>query len=160
MVKAFDFDDPQARSGAYNQSKLASAFYTIALPPLHPAFRRYGTTKLANLLFTYELARRLEGTGVTVNALHPGFVATSFPAGNGVFGWFVRRWASLLAIPVEQGARTSIYLASSPEVEGVAGGYFVKQRRAESSAGSRDEAAARRLWALSEEWTGGAAKSA
>jgi retinol dehydrogenase-12 len=153
IARGFDFDDPQARRG-YGRSKAVSLLYTLFLPPLHPSFRQYGRTKLANLLFTYELARRLEGTGVTANALHPGFVATSFTAGNGVFGWFMRRWAGVLAIGEEEGARTSVYLATSPEVEGVTGGYFVKEKPAQSSPGSRDEEAARRLWRLSEEWTG------
>jgi NAD(P)-dependent dehydrogenase (short-subunit alcohol dehydrogenase family) len=112
--------------------------------------RAYGQSKLANLLFTYELARRLEGSGVTVNALHPGFVATSFGANNG--GSIVRalvRLAQRRAISPEEGAQTSIYLASSPEVEGVSGGYFVRRAPHPSSPASRDQEAARRLWEVS-----------
>ena len=81
-------------------------------------------------------------------------MASHFTAGNGVFGWFLRRWAGLLAVSVEEGAKTPIYLATAPEVAGVTGQYFVKQKPAPSSAASRDEAAARRLWKLSEELTG------
>jgi NAD(P)-dependent dehydrogenase (short-subunit alcohol dehydrogenase family) len=117
-------------------------------------FRAYSQSKLANILFTYELAHRLEGTGVTANALHPGFVATSFFNGNGFLGWLMRRGASLFAIRPENGARTSIYLATSPEVERTSGRYFVKERPAESSRASRDGDTARRLWRLSEELTG------
>jgi NAD(P)-dependent dehydrogenase (short-subunit alcohol dehydrogenase family) len=158
-VKAFDFDDPQAKKrhrglGAYGQSTPASVLYTLFLPLKHPGFLQYGRSKLANLLFTCELARRLEGTGVTVNALHPGFVATNFTAGNGVLGWFLRRWAGLLAIGVEDGAKTSVYLAASPEVEGVTGAYFIERRPVPSSPTSLDREAARRLWRLSEELTG------
>jgi NAD(P)-dependent dehydrogenase (short-subunit alcohol dehydrogenase family) len=157
-VKAFDFgeleagnNDPNRRS--YGRSKLPGLFYTLLLPPKHPAFVQYAQSKLANLLFTYELARRLQGSGVTVNALHPGFVATNFTSGNGAFGWFMRRWAGILAIDADEGAKTSIYLATSPEVEDVSGKYFAKQKPIQSSPPSRDEAAAHRLWRLSEELT-------
>ena len=154
MLKRFDFNDPQAKVRRhYGRSKFASLLYSLLAPPAHPAFRQYAQTKLANVLFTYELARRLEGTGVTANALHPGFVASNFMAGNGAFGWFMRRWAGLLAISVEQGAQTQIYLAASPEVEGVTGQYFVKQKPVPSSPASRDQAAAQRLWQLSEAMT-------
>lgn len=117
-------------------------------------FRAYSQSKLANLLFTYELAGRLEGTGVTVNALHPGFVATSIFDGPGLFAWFVRRVASAIALRPEAGARTTIYLATSPEVSQVTGQYFVKERAVPSSRASRDQEAARRLWQVSEELTG------
>jgi NAD(P)-dependent dehydrogenase (short-subunit alcohol dehydrogenase family) len=153
IVKRFHFEDPQARAG-YGRSRLADLALVTLAPVAHPAFVQYSQTKLANLLFTYELARRLEGTGVTANALHPGFVATRFMAGNGTLGWFMRRWAGLFAISPEEGAKTSVYLASSPEVEGVSGRYFVKQRPVDSSPASRDAEAARRLWRLSEELTG------
>jgi NAD(P)-dependent dehydrogenase (short-subunit alcohol dehydrogenase family) len=119
----------------------------------HPAFRQYARSKLANLLFTYELARRLERPGVTANALHPGFVASRFMAGNGALGWFMRCWVTLFGISAEEGAKTAVYLASSPAVEGVTGKYFVRQKAVSSSPASRDEASARRLWQLSEELT-------
>ena len=117
-------------------------------------WRTYSQSKLANLLFTYELARRLEGTGVTANAMHPGFVATGFSRNNrGLFG-LLMRVAQLTALSPEQGAETLIYLATSPEVEGVTGRYFVKKRPVESSMASYDRSAAQRLWQLSSELTG------
>jgi NAD(P)-dependent dehydrogenase (short-subunit alcohol dehydrogenase family) len=120
----------------------------------YSGWRAYCQSKLANLLFTYELARRLEGTGVTVNAVHPGFVATGFGRNNrGVFGLGIRI-AQLTALSPQQGAETLIYLATSPEVEGVTGKYFVKQRPVASSRASYDQAAAQRLWQLSTELTG------
>jgi NAD(P)-dependent dehydrogenase (short-subunit alcohol dehydrogenase family) len=158
-VKGLDFDDLQGRARArrfwgYGESKFASLLYTLLAPTRHPAFLQYARSKLANLLFTYELARRLAGTGVTANALHPGFVASRFMAGNGALGWFLRRWAGLFAVSAEEGAKTVVYLATSPEVEGVTGRYFVRQKPVPPSPASRDEAAARRLWQLSEELTG------
>jgi len=93
-------------------------------PPTYNGFRVYGQTKLANVVFTYELARRLEGTGVTANAMHPGFVRTGFGRNN---EGLISKIFSLLqafALTPEQGADTVIYLASSPEVEGVSGKYL------------------------------------
>lgn len=119
----------------------------------------YRQSKLANLLFTYELARRLEGTGVTVNAVNPGLVATRFSMNN--FGFigdsltnlFVRLY-SLITLDAEQGAQTAIYLATSPEVEAVTGKYFVNKKAAPSSPASYDREAAKRLWQSSEAMTG------
>lgn len=118
------------------------------------AFGAYGRSKLENVMFTYALARRLEGTGVTVNALHPGFVRTGF--GHNMSGIFsnLARLAQIFAITTEQGAQTSIYLATSPEVEGVSGKYFVKSKAVKSSDASYDETAWKRLWAVSETLTG------
>ena len=109
--------------------------------------RTYSQAKLAVVLFTYELARRLQGTGVTVNCLHPGFVATNFAQSDG--GPAVRLLVKLIgsfgASP-QEGAKTSIYLASSPEVEGVTGNYFVKSIPRRSAAISYDESLQRHLW--------------
>src|SRR5215210_5479890 len=118
--------------------------------------KAYSQSKLADVLFTYELARRLEGTGVTANCLHPGGrmpVRTNFGSGvSGVIGLMVRALRPLMISP-EKGAETSIYLASSPEVEGVSGKYFVKRAEARSSDESYDEKIARRLWEVSADLT-------
>jgi NAD(P)-dependent dehydrogenase (short-subunit alcohol dehydrogenase family) len=114
----------------------------------------YGRSKLANILFTRELARRLAGAEVTANCLHPGVVATRFGSSSG-------GWASL-AIPLlrpfflspEKGADTIVYLASSPEVAKTTGAYFVNRKIAEPSAAARDDAAAKRLWEASEALAG------
>ncbi len=115
-------------------------------------FGMYSQTKLANMLFTYELARRLEGTSVTVNALHPGPVRTNL--GSDYF-WMKPLITVLrpLTLSPEQGAETSVFLASSPEVESINGKYFVKKKAVPSSKESYDEAAAKRLWQISEELT-------
>jgi NAD(P)-dependent dehydrogenase (short-subunit alcohol dehydrogenase family) len=114
----------------------------------------YKRSKLANLLFTYELARRLEGTGVTANALHPGFVATDIGVANGLLAGIVWRTVALAAIPPDAGAKTSIHLASASEVDGVSGQYFVKGRPERSSDVSYDREAATRLWDISANLTG------
>lgn len=121
----------------------------------YSGWQAYGQSKLANVLFTYELARRLEGTGVTVNALHPGFVATNLGAGTyGLIGRLFKKLVNLRGVSPEEGARTSIYLATSSEVEGVTRKYFVEQKAVPSSEASYDEATARRLWQVSAELTG------
>ncbi len=106
-------------------------------------WRAYQQSKLANILFTNELARRLEGSGVTANCLHPGFVRTTIFRERGAVGWLLRRAADLIALSPEEGARTSIFLASSPEVDGISGRYFVKEKPAASSPQSQDGAAGR-----------------
>ena len=113
--------------------------------------RVYGMSKLMNVLFTYELARRLKATNVTANCLHPGFVASNFAGNN---GWFVRLGMRFMAgrISVEDGAKCSIYLASSPEVQGMSGKFFnydLQENR--SSDESYNEAEAKRLWEVSEQ---------
>ena len=123
-----DFDDLQATKG-------------------YSAIRAYGRSKLCNILFTRELARRWAGQGVTANCLHPGFVATRFGDSSG--GWLsgvVRVAKTLFAITPEKGAQTIVYLASSPEVNAISGEYFYKCRPAVPTAGGRDDAAATRLW--------------
>jgi NAD(P)-dependent dehydrogenase (short-subunit alcohol dehydrogenase family) len=106
----------------------------------------YGESKLANILFTYELARRLQGTEVTVNAVHPGFVNTNFQraAGLNMYG----------PLTPEEGADTQIWLAMSQDVEGVTGKYFVRRQDTRSSNVSYDAAVARRLWDVSAQMTG------
>jgi NAD(P)-dependent dehydrogenase (short-subunit alcohol dehydrogenase family) len=110
-----------------------------------PAYRR---SKLANILFTSELARRLGDNGVTANCLHPGFVATRFgDAGNTMpTRWLLGLAKRLVAITPAEGAQTIVHLASAPEAARVSGGYFIKSREAEPSPAARDSAAARRLW--------------
>jgi NAD(P)-dependent dehydrogenase (short-subunit alcohol dehydrogenase family) len=106
----------------------------------------YAHSKLAIVLFTYELARRLEGTGVTANALHPGVVATNFGRQQGGrTGTLIRLFRFAFLSP-EAGAKTSLYLASSPEVAGVSGKYFVKCKAVPSAPASYDAATAKRLW--------------
>ena len=115
----------------------------------YAGFRVYAQSKLMNVLFTYELARRLEGSGVTANALHPGFVATGFAKNNGFLFRLAMPIAQLGALSPEEGARTSIYLASSPEVEGISGKYFTKEQAVQSDPASYDEKTAHRLWDVS-----------
>jgi NAD(P)-dependent dehydrogenase (short-subunit alcohol dehydrogenase family) len=117
--------------------------------------RAYNQSKLANVLFTYELARRLEGTGVTATVLHPGVVRTAF--GREDTGRLLRLMFPLVTPFMktpEQGAATSIYLASSPEVAGATGAYFANRRPKRSSKLSYDLDLARRLWDVSAELTG------
>ena len=119
------------------------------------AMRAYGDTKLALQLFTNELARKLEGTGVTVNALHPGVVATNINSRDSspfMLRLFWKILKPLMSSP-EEGAQTSIYLASSPEVASVSGKYFVKKKETRSSEESYDEAIGQRLWEVSSELT-------
>ncbi len=119
--------------------------------------KAYAHSKLANVLFTYELARRLKGTGVTVNAVHPGGVITKFCKNNGWISWAKHVTAHLLArnlIGPTEGAKTSVYLATSPDVEGVSGKYFSNLKAVRSSNASYDEDAAKRLWEVRLEMTG------
>ncbi|MGZ3411713.1 MAG: SDR family oxidoreductase [Xanthobacteraceae bacterium] len=125
----------------FNDLQRASSFKPYAV---------YGTTKLCNILFTRELARRLAGTGVTANCLHPGFVRTRFGNQAGGLYSFGVRAAKLFAISEEDGAKTTVYLASSPEVAQTSGGYFDKCAVATPSAEASDDAIARRLWEVSE----------
>jgi len=131
MGGSINFDDPEYQHTRYM------------------GFGAYSRSKLANVMFTYELARRLAGSNVTANALHPGAVATGFASNNRdlfALGWKVM---SPFLLSPEQGARTSVYLASSPEVRGITGAYFDNSRLARSSKASYDEAAQRRLWEIS-----------
>ena len=118
------------------------------------SWRSYANSKLANILFTRELARRLDGTGVTANCAHPGVVRTGFGRESRPLlklGITIAR--PFMASP-ERGADTIVYLASSPDVAGQTGGYYVKRQRREPSAAARDDTVARELWELSEKMTG------
>jgi NAD(P)-dependent dehydrogenase (short-subunit alcohol dehydrogenase family) len=112
----------------------------------------YAQSKLANLLFTYELNRQLKGTGVTVNAADPGNVMTRFSRNNGLISWARHIIGSLKGgnlVGPREGAKTSVYLASSPEVDGMSGKCFFNKQIVESSNVSYDADAARRLWEIS-----------
>ncbi len=112
--------------------------------------RAYDNSKLANILFTMELARRLEGTGVTVNALHPGFTATGFAKNNGrVMSALISIFAPLVARSPAKGAQTSIYLASSPAVENITGKYFYDSHVIPAAPQATDRVVARKLWDVS-----------
>jgi NAD(P)-dependent dehydrogenase (short-subunit alcohol dehydrogenase family) len=112
--------------------------------------RQYSNTKLCNVLFTRQLARRVPAAQVTANALHPGVVGTSLLFG----GWAPLRLLKPFIRTPEQGARTTVYLASSPEVAGMTGGYYKDERPARVSPVALDDAAARRLWEISARMTG------
>ncbi|MFQ6030140.1 MAG: SDR family oxidoreductase, partial [Dehalococcoidia bacterium] len=129
-----DFDDLESRSR-------------------YKGFQAYSRSKLANVLFTYEMARRLEGSGVTANVLHPGLVATNFGGNNGWKGSIIKFLMRLKSIGPEEGADTCVYLSAAPTVEGVTGKYFEKRRDIKSSAASYDQWAADRLWGVSQEMT-------
>jgi NAD(P)-dependent dehydrogenase (short-subunit alcohol dehydrogenase family) len=131
LVRPVDFEDLQAE-------KKYSAFGT------------YGQSKLAVFWDTFQFSQRLEGTGVTVNCLHPGVVNTRLARD---FPLPFRVMARLFFISAAKGAQTSIYLASSPEVEGITGNYFIKCRLAPPPELAQDEASAKRLWHISEELT-------
>jgi NAD(P)-dependent dehydrogenase (short-subunit alcohol dehydrogenase family) len=116
----------------------------------------YGRSKLCNVLFTRELARRFAGTGVTANCLHPGFVATNFGQRDaGLFGWGIRL-AMLFAARPEPGADTIVHLASSPEIADVSGRYFYNSREIAPSRAAQDDEVAARLWRESEKIAGSA----
>ena len=129
-------------------------FEDLQLERNYGGYKAYGRSKLANLLFTYELARRLEGSSVTVNALHPGLVATKFMANNGLRGRVYNLFVRLVGRSTARGAHPITYLASSSDVEGVSGKYFVEDGLVQSSPASYDREAALQLWQASEELTG------
>ena len=119
-------------------------------------FAAYAATKLMNVYFAAELSRRLAGTGVTANALHPGFVASNFARQGdyGRIGDLLVPLAHPFAISSEKGAATSLYLATAPEVASVSGRYFYKCREAKPSRAALDTASAALLWSASEALTG------
>ena len=117
-------------------------------------WRAYANSKLANIAFTTELASRLAGTGVTANCVHPGTVNTGFGRDGSRLLRFGLGLGRRFLLSASQGADTVVYLASSPDVEGVTGGYYAKRRRLAPSAAASDPATARRLWEISAELTG------
>ncbi len=129
-------------------------FENIGFKGEFTTMKAYAQSKLANILFTHELSRRLEGTGVTANALHPGFVNSHLYRNFGLLQPLVRLFAGVAGKNTEEGARTSIYLASSPALNLVSGKYFADEEPVRSSEASYDPYAAEKLWALSEELTG------
>jgi retinol dehydrogenase 12 len=120
----------------------------------YSGIQAYSDSKLANVLFTRVLAWQLQGTGVTANCLHPGVVATNIFSHMGIGGKILGLFGRLFMLPPAEGAKTSVYLASSPAVEGVTGKYFVQCREMQPGAAANDPDTARRLWELSEELTG------
>jgi NAD(P)-dependent dehydrogenase (short-subunit alcohol dehydrogenase family) len=137
----FDFDDPMSVNG-------------FRFPSTISGLRVYGMSKLANILFTTELARRIEGTGVTANAVHPGGVSTRLGTNNGVFGKVVTTALSPFFLTPEQGAYTSLHVAIDPGLETTSGRYFADSREATPTANARDRVAAERLWADTCRWAG------
>jgi NAD(P)-dependent dehydrogenase (short-subunit alcohol dehydrogenase family) len=140
-------------SMAHSYARRGMEFDDLMAERSYKQMKVYGRSKLANILFTEELARRLAGTGVTANSLHPGPVHTGYGRDgdtNGILAWGLKVYAPFSLTP-EQGARTSVYLCSSPDVEGVTGKYFARCREKTPSAQARDDAAATLLWSISEQ---------
>jgi len=143
-------------STAHNSARKGMPFDDLQSEGRYRAMRVYGQSKLANILFTNELARRLEGTRVTANSLHPGTVRTGYGADGDARGFlsFGLKVSGPFFLSPAKGARTSVYLASSPEVDGVSGHYFVKCKPRTPRKWARDPDAAQRLWQVSEELVG------
>jgi NAD(P)-dependent dehydrogenase (short-subunit alcohol dehydrogenase family) len=140
-------------STAHRSARKGLVFDDLQSRHRYSAMRTYSRSKLANILFTNELARRLAGTGVTANSVHPGTVASGFARDDdakGVLAFGIKVIKPFILTP-EQGARTSVYVASSPELDGVTGRYFVKCRPRTPSPAAQDEAAATLLWSVSEQ---------
>jgi NAD(P)-dependent dehydrogenase (short-subunit alcohol dehydrogenase family) len=146
-------------STAHNTARKGMPFDDLQSTKRYRGMRVYGESKLANILFTLELARRLEGTGVTANSLHPGTVRTGYGADGDARGFlaFGIKIAQPFFLSPAKGARTSIYLASSPAVDGVTGKYFVKCKERRPRRWAEDPEAAQRLWQVSAELVGLAA---
>ncbi len=141
VARGFDFDDPMSEGG-------------FGFPTVLTGMRVYGMSKLANILFTVELARRLEGAPVTINAVHPGGVATRLGTNTGAFGKIVSTALRPFFKTPAQGAATSLYVATAPELATTSGRYFTDCRERETTSAARDGSAARRLWNQSCEWVG------
>ena len=143
-------------STAHNSARKGIPFDDLQSEGRYRGMRVYGQSKLANILFTNELARRLEGTGVTANSLHPGTVRTGYGADGDARGLLAvgLKVSGPFFLSPAKGARTSVYLASSAEVDGVSGQYFVKCKPRTPRSWARDPEAAQRLWRVSEELVG------
>jgi NAD(P)-dependent dehydrogenase (short-subunit alcohol dehydrogenase family) len=139
-------------SGAHKGAHLD--FDDLQSEKRYSGFAVYGRSKLCNILFTRELARRLAGTGINANCLHPGFVATRFGAENGGLFGVALGLAKNFALSPEQGAQTIIYLASSPEVERLTGLYFDKSKPATPSKAAQNDSDAKTLWRVSAKISG------
>jgi len=139
-------------STAHNGASLD--FNDLQSAKSYSGLKVYGRSKLANILFTRELARRLAGTGVTANCFHPGVVATRFGSSSGGFASLVIPLLRPFFISPEKGGDTLVYLASAPDAAKTTGAYFVKRKIVEPSAAARDDQAAKRLWEASEALAG------
>ena len=141
-------------SDAHKSGKLD--FDDLQSEKSYSSFRVYGTSKLCNILFTRELARRLDGTSVTANCLHPGFVGTRFGQNNAsnIFLKLLARGIMAFGLSPEEGAKTIIHLASSPDVATISGEYFYKCKVDEPTQAAQDDAAAKRLWEVSSKLSG------
>lgn len=139
-------------SAAHTRARLD--FDDLQLEHGYNAWRAYSNGKLANILFTRELARRLQGTGVTANCLHPGVIRSRFGNESGPLSRVGIMIGGPFMLSPEKGADTVVYLASSPEVADASGGYYVKRRLQQPSAAARNDETARKLWRASEELTG------
>lgn len=129
-------------------------FEDIGFQTGYRPFKTYAQSKLANIMFTYELSERLEGTNITVNALHPGAVASKLYRNFGILEPLINLWIKMAGKTSEEGAETSIYLARSAEVSDVTGKYFADEKQKRSTEASYDKESWDRLWKLSEEMTG------
>jgi NAD(P)-dependent dehydrogenase (short-subunit alcohol dehydrogenase family) len=140
-------------SDAHKSARHGLDFDDLQSTRRYRSFGVYGRTKLANILFTRELARRWDGAGVTANAVHPGFVASSFgrDGDTGRLGTLVFPLLKPFALSPQQGAQTQVYVASAAELAGITGGYWVKSAPATPSTAAQDDAAAARLWEVSEQ---------
>ncbi len=139
-------------SGAHTGGRLN--FDDLQMENSFSGWRAYSNSKLANVLFTFELARRLEGKKISANSLHPGFVATNFAKDNGALMRLAMPLTRPFSISPEEGAQTPVYLAASPDVEGSSGGYYYKSRQTRAAAQAYDADAARKLWEVSEQLVG------
>lgn len=140
-------------SGAHWRGRMH--FEDLGLDANWGGYRAYAQSKLANILFTSELAGRLAGSGVTANSLHPGNVRTRFGSNNRTpMGWVTVAFLKCFGVDSDEAARTVVHLAASPEVEGVTGRYFHRCREWHLSRAAQDDGAARRLWEISETLTG------